>query len=157
MNEQVVQPLYIRIFSVLLFVLLPIACLAWFGSSLNQLVSDLMNMRNIITFDKGSMYMLGAGVGILSFSVVVVYSAIYQRKVSFSVEKVVIKIALICLVVMFVLPQVAHFSINNVISDNGYQECEPLSHRGLRYNKYVFTQDEETCINLVAEKSLNNR
>ena len=72
-------------------------------------------------------------------------------------EKLVIKIALISIVVMFVLPHAAHFLIDNVISDNGYQECEPLSHRGLRYSKYVFTQDEETCINLVAEKALNNR
>ena len=157
MNEQLVQPFHVRIFSVLLFVLLPIACLVWFGSSLNDLVSDLMNMRNIITFDKGSMYMLGAGVGTLSFSVAVVYSAIFQRKVSFSVEKLVIKIALISIVVMFVLPQAAHLLINNVISDKGYQECVPLSHRGLRYDEYVFTQNEETCINLVAEKSLNKR
>ena len=156
MSEQVIQPFYTRILSTLLFVLLPVACLVWFGSSLNNLVSDLMNMSNIITFDKGSMYMLGAGVGALSFSVIVVYSAIFQRKVSFSVEKLVIKIALISIVVMFVLPHAAHFLINNVISDNGYQECEPLSHRGLRYSKYVFTQDEEICINLVAEKALNS-
>ena len=87
------------------FLSLSVGSLAWFGSSLNDLVSDLMNMRNIITFDKGSMYMLGAGVGALSFSVIVVYSAIFQRKVSFSVEKLVIKIALISIVVMFVLPQ----------------------------------------------------
>jgi len=156
MSEQVVQPFYIRVFSVLLFVLLPIACLAWFGSSLTSLIFDLINMRNIITFDKGSMYMLGAGVGVLSLAIAVVYTAIYQRKVSFSVEKVLIKIALIAMVVMFVLPQVAHLSIDHVISDNSYLECEPLSHRGLRYSEYVFTQDEQTCINLVAEKALNS-
>lgn len=157
MNGEVVQPFYIRILSVVFFVSFSVGSLAWFGSSLNDLVSDLMNMSNIITFDKGSMYMLGTGVGALSFSVAVIYSAIFQRKVSFSVEKLVIKIALISIVVMFVLPHAAHLLINNVISDNGYQECEPLSHRGLRYSKYVFTQDEETCINLVAEKALNNR
>lgn len=157
MSEQVIQPFYTRILSTLLFVLLPVACLVWFGSSLNNLISDLINMRNIITFDKGAMYVLGAGVGALSLAVAVVYTAIYQRKVSFSIEKVLIKIALIAMVVMFVLPQIAHLSVNRIIDDNSYQECEPLSYRWMLYKKYVFTQDEETCINLVTEKSLNNR
>jgi hypothetical protein len=114
-------------------------------------------MNNVITFNKGAMYVLGAGAGALSLSVAVVYTAIYQRKVSFSVEKVLIKIALIAMVVMFVLPQIAHLSVNRIIDDNSYQECEPLSYRWMLYKKYVFTQDEETCINLVTEKSLNNR
>lgn len=157
MNEQVVQPFYIRIFGVLLFVLFPIAGLVWFGSNIENLIFDLINMNNVITFDKGAMYVLGGGSGALSLSVAVVYTAIYQRKVSFSVEKVLIKIALIAVVVMFVFPQVAHLSVNQIINYNSYQECEPLSYRWMLYKKYVFTQDEETCINLVAEKYLNNR
>ncbi|MBQ0732298.1 MAG: hypothetical protein KBT75_16480 [Oleispira antarctica] len=157
MNDEVLQPFHIRILSVVFFVSFSVGSLVWFGSSLNNLVSDLINMRNIITFDKGAMYVLGAGVGALSLSVAVVYAAIYQRKVSFSIEKVLIKIALIAVVVMFVLPQIAHVLVNRIIDDNSYQECKPLSYRWMLYKKYVFTQDEETCINLVAEKALNDR
>jgi hypothetical protein len=156
-NDQVVQPFYSRILSVVFFLSMSIGSLIWFGSSIQNLISDLINMNNVITFDKGAMYVLGAGVGALSLSVAVVYTAIYQRRVSFSVEKVLIKIALIAVVVMFVLPQIAHLSVNRIIDDNSYQECEPLSYRWMLYKKYVFTQDEETCINLVAEKALNNR
>jgi hypothetical protein len=62
-NDQVVQPFYSRILSVVFFLSMSIGSLIWFGSSIQNLISDLINMNNVITFDKGAMYVLGAGVG----------------------------------------------------------------------------------------------
>jgi len=65
MNDEQRPPLITRILSGALLSALTLAALAWFFISVTELISKFRLGDPVVGFDKGSMYMLGCGLGLL--------------------------------------------------------------------------------------------
>lgn len=149
MNVEERPSLLIRIFGPLFFSMLAMLSVIWFFGSMVALVSDLMDSQPVITFNKGAMYMFGAGISLTFLSVGVIYNSLYSRKVPENLESILIRGAIIGLVIMCTFPQVTHFSINIIIEKRQYVSCEEAEYRWLLYKKYVYTKSHNTCSQLV--------
>ncbi len=157
MNDEENPSLFTRIFGVLLFVSMAIFGPIWFFVSITASISALIDSQAVITFNKGAMYMLGGGISASFFSVGAVYFILYSRKVPEKIEPILIKGVIVGLLIMFIFPQIAHFSISKIIEKRKYIVCEAVSYRWLMYKNYAYTKSQEECAELVNQKEITNR
>jgi hypothetical protein len=153
MTREVQSSLIERVFGASLFFALSIASIAWFVLSASSSVSEVVSSGPVLTFNKGAMYMLGASIGAFSLSVGVAYHSIFSRKVPERIEKMLMRGAICGILIMVLLPQVAHFGIGRVVEERQYIECHQAEYSWLLYKKYVYTKNPDICQKLVAEIS----
>lgn len=149
--------LLMRVFGPLLFLLLTGLAFSLFFLGMVALVSGLTAESTVISFNKGAMYMLGAGVGALCLSIGVVYHSLYSRKVPENLEKILIKGAIIGIIIMFVFPHAVHFSVSGIVETRKYVRCKEAEYRWLLYKKYVYTETQGACAALVNSKESASR
>jgi len=136
------------------FTLLTIACFTWFIWSTFNLISQIQNGSSVITFDKGSMYMLGAGIGLAILTLGGLYQGVMRLKFSPKQEMVIRNGVVSSIIVIFVFPQVAHYSVSEIMKERNYYRCEKMSYRWLLYKKLIYTDNFRTCESLVREKQI---
>lgn len=152
MEENAEPSLPVKLLSLGLFLLLTISSGTWFTISAINLISDIRHQASVIAYDEGSMYMLGCTIGILGILVGGAYHVLLDRKLPKSGERILIKIILSGIVIMFVFPHVANLYVENEIGHSKYSICDKLTYEWLLYKKYYYTDTPETCRKLLAEK-----
>lgn len=143
--------LFERSLSAFLFFAFSMASIIWFILSALGSVLGVINSDPILYFNKGAMYMLGVSIGGFSLSIGVAYHSIFLRKVPEKVEETLMRGAAIGVLIMIILPQVAHFVVNRIVHDRQYIECHQAEYSWLLYKKFVYTKNQDVCQNLVTE------
>jgi hypothetical protein len=137
-----------KVASFLFFVILTIASFGWFIASSYGTLHALFYGNEVVYFSKGAMYSLGAGVVLLLLTLLGVYQNVKKTDLSKAQTKLATKVFVLSTVTMFVFPIVAHFSVNNLATQNGYFECKEMSYQWLLYKKIVYVNSQAVCTNL---------
>lgn len=145
-------PMRTRILSFAFLFILTASFFIWFAISAFWLISDIESDSAVIVFDKGVMYVLGGVLGLCGLLFAAVYQGILEKNLSKKGERVLTKLIIACVVIMFVLPHVVQHYVENIFERKTYQACEEMTYKWLFYEKYYYTDTPETCRTLIAEK-----
>src|SRR5690606_36588757 len=133
MNEEKNPSFLTRVMSVNLFAILTISSLAWFFISAVNLFSQLRFDDAVVTFDKGAMYMLGVGAGLLCLTAGGFIEGVVGKELTPNMKSL-FKYGLIASIfAMVVLPHLAHYLTNGYAQKKNYDVCHEVSYHWLLY------------------------
>lgn len=150
-TEQQSSPMA-RFLSVGFFLVLTIASLAWFFVSTTSLISQIRQNAPIIGFDKGSVYMLGIGLGLLVLTAGGIMQGILGKTLTPAKESLFMKGIVTSLVVAFLLPHAVHYGVSQYTQKQHYDICNPATYRWFLYSKYYYTDTPSNCDALVGQQ-----
>ncbi|MCL7422012.1 MAG: hypothetical protein M8364_14020 [Methylobacter sp.] len=138
------QSIWLKLLTVVVFILFSAGSLAAFGYYAFQLILDLLHKEEVIAFNKGAMHMLGVGLsgGLLIYFMI--YEIIYG-KISESLNKKATRLAFIFMGSIFIFPRIIDYGVRQYIGHTGYVFCADQSHRWLHAQNLVFASNEEAC------------
>lgn len=142
----------VRLTSFTFFISFSVTCFWWFIVSSYGTFHSLLVESLIISFSKGAMYALGAGIASLTIVYIGAFQIFKKTELSKKQEKLTAKLLFLFIVLMFCIPAITHFAVNKIAITKGYFECEQMSYRWLLYSKYYYTESESVCNALVKEK-----
>lgn len=154
MNDEQQASLLVRILSLVFFILLTLGAFTWFAISAVGLISDLRMESPVIGFDKGSMYTLGCGLGLLSITIGGVLQGILKLDLTPKQISLFSRSIVASLILMIIVPQMAHYAVHKFAKNKNYSICENASYRWLIYTKIYYTKNIEACDELVKIKEL---
>lgn len=120
--------------------------LIWFGLHAAELLAWLLQDADVISFEKGAMYMLGAGIGVVCLLVMSTPRVFFDRTLPEPVERWVVRSLLLGFVIMLALPHLVHFGLWTTLNSRNYVICEDLGSRWLMHVKLVYTSTPERCL-----------
>jgi len=157
MEESDTPPLKIKIISLIFFVVLAAGSFLWFGISIVSLYHQLHFHEAIVAFDKGAIYMLGVGFGLLLLIGGGVRQGFLGSEPDAAVEKT-FKWGIVCsLTLTIALPQVVHYWVNHSAKAQKYEICREAGYQWLMYRKIYYADSRESCSRLVQEKAAKIR
>ncbi|MEJ2680365.1 MAG: hypothetical protein P8176_02665 [Gammaproteobacteria bacterium] len=137
-----------------LFLLMTVACFVWFAWSAYDIVDSISSKALAVYFDKGSLYMLGAGIGLASLTFAIFYEGVLRRSLTSKITRGITRSALMGVSLMFILPHVLHYLTGTYLEEERYVVCDEVSYQWLLYKKLVFTSNQDACKNLAKEKEI---
>lgn len=137
-----------------LFFLLTAACFFWFSWSAHDIVDSISSKAHAVYFDKGSLYMFGAGIGLASLTFAIFYEGILRRKLTNKITKGITRSALVGISLMFILPHALHYLASTYLKEERYVVCDEMSNQWLLYKKVVYTTSQLSCEALIQEKEI---
>ena len=137
-----------------LFLLVTMACFIWFIWSAYGIANSIYSKEHTVYFDKGSLYMFGAGIGLASLTFTIFYEGILGRNLTNKITKGVTRGALIGVSLMFILPHLLHYMASTHLEEEHYVICDEVSYQWLLYKKLVYTANQQTCEILVQQKEM---
>ncbi len=143
-----------RFSGLFLFLSVAVGCFSWFAWSSYNIVVQLTSDLEVVYIDKGSLYMFGAGVGLAALTFAIFYEGILKRTLTKQITKYITRSALVGISLMFILPQILHFPINQYLTGKGYVVCEQVSFQWLLYKKFVYTSSLYACEALARENEI---
>lgn len=146
-------PALLRYGGFLLFALLALGTLTWFGWSMYQTITQIGSNASIISFNKGIAYMLGAGIGLSVLTYGILHEVILGRSLSKKVIKNINTGAIISVLTLLIFPQLIHYSVDHVLNGRDYKVCDQASYRWLFYRNIVYVSSTEECETLAASKN----
>lgn len=152
MESATKPPMRTRILSFAFLLILTASFFLWFTLSSYWLVSDINNNSAAITFDKGSMYVLGGVLALLLLLFAAIYQGLFEKSLSKRFERMLTNLLIASIIIMFVFPHVVHHYVENIVERKQYHVCEQMTYQWLLYEKYYYTNTPETCRKLVVEK-----
>lgn len=150
------KEILVKFFSIGFLILFTLACLLWFVINLNALISGIFNDLPIISFDKGSTYMLGAGI----FGLVIIIAAFIKvrlkktlatKSTTFFVNSLIFSFIL-----MFGFPHIAHYAVNRYAQQENYKVCNAATYRSRLYSIFYYTKTNFDCNKLVEQRTIRN-
>lgn len=152
-REQLPSPLT-RFLSVVFFSMLTLSALAWFVVSVIGIISQFSLNDPVVGFDKGSMYMLGVGLGLLLLTIGGIMQGIFGQALTPKEETLFKRGIVISIVLMVTFPQLAHYLVSKYAHKQHYSICNDATYRWLLYRKLYYTESKITCDKLVNEKEI---
>lgn len=143
-----------RLLSVAFFAILTILSLVWFFISVTSLLSQFRLNESVIAFDKGSMYMLGVGIGLLSLTIGGLMQGIFGKVLTSKWESLFKRSLVVSIIVMVALPQLAQYSVDSYARKQHYDICNEATYKWFLYSKYYYTDNQIACNKLVKEKEI---
>jgi len=137
------------------FILMTFGAMYWFIVSTMDLIEQVVTHSPSVVFDKGSFYLLGVSIGLCALLFAMIYEGLIKKELTETITKRVTRVALIGIGLMIILPQIAHYAVEDNMKSNGYMVCEPVSSSWLMYKHIVYVSNAETCVELFAEKEKN--
>ena len=132
----------VRLTSFIFFISFSVACFWWFIASSYSIFHSLFIESLVISFSKGAMYALGAGMASFTMIYIGAYQILKKTELSKRQEKIATKLLVLLILLMFIIPAITHFSVNKIAITKGYFECEEMSYHWLLYSKYYYTENE---------------
>jgi hypothetical protein len=132
-----------RIFTPSSLIILSIGALWWFFYAVFELYKSLSS--EVIEFDKGAFYLLGAGIGMVVLAIVAVQVGWFNRPLSRRQNSYFTKMALAGILLMLALPQIVHYFMNTYITKHGYSICQAASHQWLQDRTIIYIQPTIEC------------
>lgn len=99
----------------------------------------------VVLFDKGSYYMLGVGIGLLSLAFVTITEFWGGKPITNKQNRMLTKLAISGVVLLFLVPHIAHFITDKYLEKHGYFVCEEASHQWLFVRDIVYVQPSIEC------------
>ena len=127
------------------------AALFFFGYNTLYLIKALVEESRVISFDKGSVYLLGVGLGLG----VVTYwfiRDVMKKPASAAYNQKATRIAIGVIIIMVVLPHIVHYAVGHYLKPRGYVVCDEASYQWLYDRTIVYTANSNVCVELVAEE-----
>ncbi|VAW86540.1 hypothetical protein MNBD_GAMMA17-2279 [hydrothermal vent metagenome] len=152
MKDKDAPSIMVKLTSFLFFIFFTVACYLWFIVSSYDTFNSLFSEKLVVDFSKGAMYALGAGIASLLIVFIAAYQSIKKCELSKKQEGIVVKALILSIILMFVFPIIAHFSVNKMTVAKGYYECEEMSYQWLLYRKIVYVKNDVVCSNLIRDK-----
>ena len=125
----------------------------FFGLASMQLISDITSYPPSISFEKGSFYGLGTGVGMLMLVYLFTSEFIFKKKLTKRAGGIFNKMLIICLVTTLGLPHIVHYAFLNHLESKSYITCEEMSTRWFHDRTIVYVQNRAVCEKLMADKA----
>jgi hypothetical protein len=138
-----------RILGPLFIIFLSINAFWWFFLSMFYLYNALLS--EVIEFDKGALYSLGAGIGLLVLAIVAVQVGWFNRPLSKRQNMYFTRVALASIVLMLALPQIGHYFINNYMMKRGYSVCQAASHQWMNARTIIYIKPTIECKKGIAD------
>lgn len=137
-----------------LFFAITTTCFVWFAWSAYSIFYSIYSKADVVYFNKGSFYMLGAGIGLASLTFAILYEGILRRDLTSKITTIITGSALIGVSLMFMLPYVLHHLASTYLKSENYVFCDEASYQWLLYKKSVYTSNQLVCEVLVQEKEI---
>ena len=144
--------IFARFGGLFIFLSMTTVCFVWFAWSIYSIANQITTDAHVVYFDKGSLYMLGAGIGLSALTFAILYEGILRRNLTKRVTKIITKSALAGIILMFLLPQLLHYLTNTYLTEKRYIVCVEASYQWLFYKKIVYTDIQSTCEALNVKK-----
>lgn len=154
MSEPDNPAVFARFGGFFLFFIMVMGCFSWFIWSSYNIVIQLMSTPEVVYFDKGSLYMLGAGIGLGALTFAIFYEGILRRTLTKQITKIITRSALVGISLMFILPHLLFYPADQYLTEKGYVVCDKVSYQWLLYRKLVYTNNQYACEVLVREKEI---
>jgi hypothetical protein len=132
-----------RIGTPLFLLALGASAAVWFISRAFSLFSN--GSSPVVTFDKGSCYLFGASIGLLTLTYMIVREFWLKRPLTNKQSAFFSCIAISGVVLMFVFPHVAHLAADKYFKVYGYSVCEEASHQWLFMRDIVYIDESVEC------------
>jgi len=143
-----------RFLSVGFFLVLTLSALAWFVFSIIGFITQFRMNNVVVGFDKGSMYMLGIGLGLLLLTIGGVMQGLFKKKLTPKKETLFARGLVFSLILMVTFPQLTHYLVANYSQKQNYIVCSDATYRWLLYSKIYYAKNETACNELVNEKEI---
>jgi len=154
MNEEQQSSLLVRILSLAFFIILTLGALTWFAISIIGLISQFHIKSEVVGFDKGSMYMLGCGLGLLLLTTGGVMQGVFGLELTPKNQSLFSRGIVVSLVLMIFFPQLTHYAVVKYAQKQSYSICNDASYHWLLYSKLYYTKSRVACNVLVKEKEI---
>lgn len=154
MNDELHPSILVRLLSIGFFLVFALAALAWFTLSMNDLASALLSGLPVVSFDKGSTYMLGAGIGGLVIVIGGVIQGLLRKTLTPRAKTMFARSLAFSLILMFGFPHVAHYAVTSYTQQENYQVCRDATYRWVLYSKFYYTKNNLACNELVEQKEI---
>lgn len=143
-----------KLLSLAFFSALTVLSFAWFFYSVLSLISQVNLDGTVIAFDKGSMYMLGIGMALLSLTIGGLIHGVLAKALTPKAETIFKYSVIASIVVMIALPQITHHFIDSYVRNKNYISCNEATYQWLLYSKYYYSDSQINCDKLVQEKEI---
>ena len=154
MEDEEKAPFWIRVLMGIVFFILAASSLTWFVYSGVNLGVGLYKLSPVIEFDKGSMYMLGCGIGFSFIFITGVLQGILGKNLSKKSESFLARGMIAGVVIMLTFPQIVNYVVNEIIPKDRYMICEEMSYQWMAYKKIVYTDNQSTCDALIKQEEI---
>lgn len=124
----------------LIFFAVGVGALGHWAFETIELTKQLTQHSALVRFHKGAFYFFGAGLALITFAVVAIISRFSNRYSQLFNVMLVVSV-----VVMFSIPQLAHWYISNRMLTEGYEVCADKSHRWLHDVTIVYAKSAAAC------------
>lgn len=143
MEGQVKPSLLNRIVTPILFLLGGLAALLWFIYRIYMLIKG--SADSVVLIDKGSYYMFGVGIGMLSLAFIVIWEQWLVKPVTKRVTTIFTRLAVASIVLLIALPHAIHYVAGEYLEANGYSVCEKASHQWAFVRDIIYVQESIEC------------
>lgn len=157
MGESATPSLKTKIISLTFFVILAAGSFLWFGISIVSLYHQLHFQEAIVAFDKGAIYMLGVGVGLLLLIGGGVLQGFLGREPGAAAEKIFKWGMVFSLTLTIALPQLVHYWVDHSAKTQKYEVCGEAGYQWLMYRKIYYADSRDSCSRLVKDKATKIR
>lgn len=147
-------PFWVRVLIGIVFFILATFCFAWFIYSAVGLIIALNTLPSVIEYYKSTMYLLGVSIGLFFMFAGIVLQGLLEKDLSKKTESLLARGMIAGVVIMFVLPQIVHYTVNKMIPMDRYIVCEEMSHQWMMHKYVVYTDNQATCDELVKEEEI---
>ncbi len=154
MNDELHPSVLVRLLSISFFLVFALAALAWFALSMNDLTTALSSGLPVVGFDKGSTYMLGAGIGGLIIAIGGVIQGLLRKILTRRAKTLFARSLIFSLILMFGFPHIAHYAVISYTQHENYQVCSDATYRWALYSKFYYTKNNLACSELVKQKEI---
>ncbi len=132
-----------RIIGPPLFLVGGMAAFSWFVYRFIALVQNIA--EPMVVFEKGSCYLLGVSMGLLSLGTVAALEFWGGRPISPRQNNIFSKMAIFGLVLLFVFPHLSHWIIDKYLEKNDYTICTKASYQWLFIRDIVYLRPSMEC------------
>jgi len=153
MDDDQKPSVLVQYIGVLAFIAMSLGALVIFGFFAIDTAEQLIATPPSIAYNKGIFYMLGGGIGLGALVIGMIVEIWNKKPRSDRNAQRVARTAISGVVIMFVLPQVAHYAVANYLEPRGYEVCGEASYQWLHYQDIIYTNNPEVCLQLAREKN----
>lgn len=154
MNDQLHPSILVRLLSIGFFLVFALAALVWFALSMNNLTTAFSSGLSVVSFDKGSTYMLGAGIGGLIIVIGGVIQGLLRKNLTARAKTLFARSLIFSLILMFGFPHIAHYAVTSYTQNKNYHVCSDATYRWVLYSKFYYTKNSLVCNELVEQREI---
>lgn len=129
----------------ILFGVIVLLALLWFLVDFSLFITQFYLDENIVQFNKGTMYMLGVGFGLLLFNGLMFIQGVFKKELTSKSEHFFTKGMVFSVILTFIFPHITHFFVNKYAVNNNYSVCDSASSRVRFYSEIYYTKTEQDC------------